>query len=136
NPVGDLAKEQQEIARQAGELAKTVQDRQGAQSETAKQARQAAEAAKQTSGQVKHGDLNQAKQSGQRAAQAMEQMAQDESGGESGQKAKDLARPHSDVNKKLEELSKDPGATATQQAGRQQQLEKEARDVSRKLEDL
>ena len=53
-------------------------------------------------------------------------MAQDKAGGESGQKAKDLARQQADVNKKLEELAKDgcgrPGpaggpAAATREAG-------------------
>jgi hypothetical protein len=136
NPVGDLAKQQQEIARHAEELAKTVKDRQGAQAEQSKQARQAADAAKQTSSQVRDGDLNQAKQSGEQAAKAMEQMANDKTGGESRQKAKDLARQQADVNKKLDELAKTPGAGATQQAARQQQLEEQARDIGKKLDDL
>src|SRR5262249_51465658 len=81
-------------------------------------------------------DLSQAKQSGEKAARAMEQMAQDKSGGDSGQKAKDLARRQADVNQKLEDLSKDPGAGRAQQAARQQQLEDQARNVGQKLDEL
>lgn len=136
NPVEELAKQQQEIARQADELAKTVQDRQGPQSDASKQARQAADAAKKTSGQVKDGDLNQAKQSGQQTEQALDKMAQDKAGGESGQKAKELARQQTDVNKKLDELTKDPSASRAQQAARRQQLENQARDVGKKLDEL
>jgi hypothetical protein len=136
NPVEEIAKQQQAIAKEAGELSKTVTDRQGAKSEQSKQAKQAADAAKQTSDQVKNGDLNQAKESGKQAEKAMDQMAQDGAAGESGQKAKGLARRQADLNQKLEELAKDPSAGRAQQAARQQELEKQARDVGSKLDEM
>lgn len=136
NPVDEIAKQQQEIARETGDLSKTVTDRQGAKSEQAKQARQAADSAKQTSDRVKNGDLKQAAESGKQAAQAMEQMAQDKAGGESAQKARDLARRQSDLNQKLEDLAKDSSAGKAQQTARQQQLEGQARDLGQKLDEM
>ncbi|HEX3149341.1 MAG TPA: hypothetical protein VHR66_14805 [Gemmataceae bacterium] len=136
NPVEELAKQQQEIAREAGDLAKKVADRQGEKSEQSKEAKQAADAAKQTAGQMKNGDLNQAKESGKQAAQAMERMAQDKAGGDTGQKSKDLARRQADLNQKLDEMAKDPGAGRAQQAARQQQLEEKARGLSQKLDEM
>jgi hypothetical protein len=136
NPVEELAKQQQEIAREAGELAKKVADRQGEKAEQSKDAKQAADAARQTAGQVKNGDLNQAKELGKQAAQAMERMSQDKAGGDSGQKSKELARRQADVNQKLEALAKDPGAGRAQQAARQQQLEEKARGLSQKLDEM
>jgi hypothetical protein len=136
NPVEELAKQQQQIAREAGELAKTVNDRQGAKSDQAKQARQAADSAKQTSDQVKNGDLKNASESGKQAAQAMEQMGQDKAGGESAQKAKDLARRQADLNQKLDELAKDSSAGKAQQAARQQELENQARDIGQKFDEM
>ena len=55
----------------------------------------------------------------------MDRLAQDKAGGDTGQKAKDLARRQADVNQKLDELAKDPGAGRAQQAARQQQLEEQ-----------
>jgi hypothetical protein len=136
NPVGDLAKQQEQIAREANELAKKVADRQGEKAEQSKDARQAADAARQTSGQVKNGDLNRAKESGKQAAGAMDRLAQDKAGGDTGQKAKDLARRQADVNQKLDELAKDPGNGRGQQAARQQQLAEKAREIGKKLDDL
>lgn len=136
NPVNELAKQQQQIASEAAELAKNVSDRQGAQSEQSKQAQKAAEAAKQTSENVKNGELNQAKESGKQAAQSMEQMGNEKTAGESAKKAQDLARRQADLNQKLEELAKDPSAGRAQQAARQQQLENQARDVGQKLDQM
>jgi hypothetical protein len=136
NPVGDLAKQQQEIARQADELARNTADRQGPNAEPSKQARQAADAAKQASNGVKNGDLTQAKESGRKASEALERMARDKTGGESARKAGDLARRQGDVNQKLDELAKDAGAARAQQGARQQELEQQARDLGKKLEDL
>jgi hypothetical protein len=136
NPVEELAKQQQQIAKEAGDLANTVSERQGGKSEQSKQAKQAADAAKKTSDQVKNGDLGQAKETGKQAAQAMEQMGKDKTGGESAQKAQDLARRQNDLNKKLDELAKDGGAVKTQQGARQQDLQNQARDVGEKLDQL
>jgi hypothetical protein len=136
NPVGDLAKEQQDIAKQAEDLAKSAAERQGPNSEASKQAQQAAQAARQAAGRVKDGDLGQGKQAGQKAAEAMEQMAKDKAGGQTAEKAGDLARRQGDVNRKLDELAKDAGAARAQQQARQQDLEKQARDVAGKLDEL
>lgn len=136
NGVEELAKQQEQIAKEAGELAKKVADRQGEKAEQSKDAKQAADAAKQTSGQVKNGDLNQAKESGQQAAQAMDRLAQDKAGGDTGQKARDLARRQADVNQKLDELAKDPGNGRAQQSARQQELEGKARELGKKLDEL
>lgn len=136
NPVEELAKQQQQVAQQAAELAKTVGERQGEKAEQTKQARQAADSAKQTSNQVRNGELNDAKESGKQAAQAMEQMAQANPGTDSGKKAQDLARQQGDINKKLEELTGNNAAARGQQQARQQQLETQARDVGKRLEEL
>jgi hypothetical protein len=136
NAVDDLAKQQQEIAREAGDLAKKVVNRQGEKADQAKDAKQAADAAQQAAGQVKNGDLTRAKESGKQAADAMERLSQDKAGGDTGQKAKDLARRQADMNQKLDELSKDSGAGRAQQAARQQQLEQTARELGHRLEQL
>jgi hypothetical protein len=136
NPTAELAKEQERIAQEAGELAKKVAERQGAKAEQSKDAKQAADAAKQTSGQMKNGDLTGAKESGKQAAGAMDRMAEDKAGGDTGQKAKDLARRQADVNKKLDEMAKDAGNGRAQQAARQEELEKQARELGKKLDEL
>jgi hypothetical protein len=136
NPIDELSKQQQQIAREAGELAKTVTDRQGAKSEQAKEARDAADAAEKASDRVKNGDLKQAADSGKQAEKSMSQMAQDKAGGESAQKAKDLARRQADLNQKLDDLAKDASAGKAQQTSRQQQLEGQARDIGQKLDEM
>ena len=134
NPAGELAKEQDRLAKQARDLAQKSAERQGEQSDAAKQAGAAAEAADQGAKKLQNGELADAKKAGEQARESLEQMAKAAPGGESAQKARELARRQEDINKKLGELAGDPGAARAQQQAREKNLAEQAQKLGEQLD--
>lgn len=131
DPLGELAKEQAEIAKQADELAKKA-DR---NNDAAKQPTQdAAGSAQQAADKLTAGDPTAAGKAGQATADKLKEAAQ-KGGDEQGKRAAvELAKKQDELNGKIAEAGKDPGAVAARQQRRQQELAAEAKDVADKLD--
>jgi hypothetical protein len=136
NPIGPLVKEQEEIAKQAEGLTKSVEQQQGENAEGTKQAKQAAEAAKQATNQLKKGELEPARQAGRQAAQKMQQMAQGSPDSKSGKEAAELAKRQEELNKKLEAVGDDNQAAQAQQREEQDKLQGQAQQLQRQIDEL
>jgi hypothetical protein len=143
-PVGELAKEQRQIARQAGDLAKHVAQEQGRQSPPGQHAAEAAHAAEQASDHMEAGALRQAQQNGEQAARQLRQLAAQMSQAPRGeqadahaadpvQQARDLARHQEDVNRRLQAQAADPEARQAQQQARQQELQRRAGELAQQM---
>jgi hypothetical protein len=145
NPLGELGKQQQEIAQKAGELAKGVEKEQGAKSNPTEQAKQAAQAAKKASDKLQAGAPKQARDAGQQSAEKLRQLAQrlgetpanpDPQAPDTAQEARQLAKQQEDLNKRLEPFVADKAANQAQQQARQQDLKQQTGDLSQRLREL
>ncbi len=143
NPLGELARKQQDIARQAGELAKEVAGEQGAKAPVTQQAETAAKQTQTTARKVNVGDTPQAQKAGQAAAQDLRKLAQnlnqtprgnaDPKAPDPAQKAAQLARQQEELNARMQALAGKPGAPQAQQAARQGELQKQAAALAQQL---
>jgi hypothetical protein len=147
NPVGELAKQQQQIAQQAAELAKNVGQEQGAKAPPTQQAQQASQSAQQAAKQLQSGALDKAQKSGQETAQQLRQLAQqmsqtprpegaDPHAADPVQQARDLAQRQEDVNRRLQPQAGNPEAQRAQQQAQQQNLQQETGKLAQELAKL
>jgi hypothetical protein len=147
NPVGEIAKEQQEIAKQAGELAKDVGKEQGSQSQPAQSAKQAAQSTKEAADKSQAGAMRQAQQSGQQAAQQLRNLAQqmaqtprgdkaDPQAADPVQQARDLAKRQEALNQRMGQATEDTAGQRAQQQARQQDLQRRTGDLTQELNQL
>src|SRR5262249_50119611 len=119
NPTGDLAKEQQEIARAARDLAGAVAKEQGEKAGSTEKAQKAGEAAAAGGAGVQRGGLEKAQESGKAAAEGMRELAGElaktprGAGEDTAEKARSLLRRQESVNRKLAPLA---GSTAAERA--------------------
>jgi hypothetical protein len=109
NTPAELARQQQEIARRTGDLAKGVAQKQGSETKPAQKAKQAAQATDQAAKQVQSGAMKDAQQSGRQAADQLRdlarQLAQASQGGATKQadQAKQLAEQQDALNRRMQE---------------------------------
>ncbi len=146
NPLGDLAREQGDVAKQAAELARQIAKEDGAKSAQARQAQQAGQITKQAAERMQAGALQEAQPAGQQAAEQLReltrQLAQTPRGNadpkapDTLQTARQLTRKQEELNRRLGEAARDPNSARTQQAARQQELERQAGDLTQELNRL
>jgi hypothetical protein len=146
NPAGQLAKQQADIASEAGKLAQAVGQEQGAKSAPAQQAQQASQSSRQAAKDLNSGALPQATQAGEQSAkdlrQLTRQLAQTPRGKtEPGQpdtlqQARNLMRRQEDLNRQLQPLAKSSQAQRAQQQARQGDLSRQTGELMRQLEQM
>ncbi len=144
-PLGELAKQQQEIAQKAGELAKGVEKEQGIKANPTQEAQKAAQSAKKASNQMQAGVPQKAREAGKQTAQELHQLAQqleqtpanpDPNAPDTAQQARQLAKQQDDVNRRMEPLGNNKAAQQAQQQARQQNLKEQTGDLTKKLQEL
>jgi hypothetical protein len=144
NPVAELARRQQAIAREAGELARDVGQHQGQQAAPTQHAQQAAQAAQQAARQVQAGALPQAQKAGQQAAQQFRQLAgqmaqtpraegEPRGGPDPAQRAAGLAQRQEEVARQMQALAGNAAAQRAQQQARQEELRQQTGELTRSL---
>jgi hypothetical protein len=143
NPLGELARKQRDIARQAAELAKDVAKEQGQKALVAQQARQAARQAQQAAQKANTGQTAQAQKAGQQLAQDLRKLAQDLNQTPRGnadlkapdpaQRAVQLAQQQEELNRKMQALASNQAAQQAQQAARQGELQQQAKELTQQL---
>lgn len=143
NPVGDLAKQQAEVAKQAGEMAQEAAEHHGKDSPAAHEAGQAHQSAQQAAGKMQAGDLHQAREAGQQAAQQMHQLSKqlaqtpgDPQAPAEAAKAQQLAEKQEAINRQLDPLADNAAAQQAQQEARQQDLQKQTGELTQDLNKL
>jgi len=145
NPLGELAKQQKDIAQKAGELAKGVEKEQGIKANPTQQAQKASQSAKKASNQMQAGVPQKAREAGQQTAQELHQLAQlleqtpanpDPNAPDTAKQARQLAKQQEDVNRRMEPLGNNKAAQQAQQQTRQQDLKEQTGDLTRKLQEL
>jgi hypothetical protein len=138
NPVAELARQQNEVAQQAVELARNVGQEQGEQSPLTQRAKQAGETARQAARQMRAGTLPQAQQAGQQTAEQLRQLAaqlartprgNDPPTPDALQQARQLGQRQEDINRRLQPLAGDARASAAQQQAEQRNLQQEAGEL-------
>jgi hypothetical protein len=143
NPLGELARKQQDIAKQAGQLAKEVAKEQGEKAPVAQQAQAAAKQAQAAAQKANVGDTPQAQKAGEQLAQDLRKLAQDLNQTPRGnadpkapdpaQKAAQLAKQQEALNKQMAAQAGKPGAQKAQQTARQGDLQKQAGELAKQL---
>jgi hypothetical protein len=142
NPVGELARKQAEIAKQAAELVRNVGQEQGEKSSLAQQSRQAQQAARQTARQIQAGALSQAHAAGRQTAEQMRQLAtqlartprgNDPKTPDTLQLARQLGRQQEEINRRLQSLASDARAQLGQQQARQRDLQQDTSKLAQQL---
>jgi hypothetical protein len=147
NPVGELVRQQQQIARQAAELARNVQQEQGQRAAPTQQAQQAQQAAQQASRKMQAGALPQAQQAAEQTAQDLRRLASqlaqtprnartDPQAADPLDQARRLAQKQEELNQQLTPLSKDCEAQQAQQQAGQQNLQRQAAGLGQELAGL
>jgi hypothetical protein len=144
SPAAELVKEQQAIAKQAGELKQAVAKEQPGQA-AAQQAAQAAQSAKRTANQLGVGALANAKQAGQQTAQQLRQLSQtldqsaqpaDGKPNPQREQARQLAQRQEELNRRLQPLAGNREAQQAQQQAGQRQLQQQAAQLQREFDGL
>jgi hypothetical protein len=145
NPIGELSRRQEEVAKQAAELARNVDEEQGEKAAVSQQARQAQQAAQQASRQMQAGALPQAQRAGQQSAEQLRQLASqlartprkgDPQAPDALQQTRQLEKQQEDINRRLQPLAADARAQAAQQQDQQRNLQQEAGALMRQLQQL
>lgn len=126
DPLGDLAKEQAEIAKKADELAKKT--------DAPQPSKDAAGSTQEAADKLTAGDAQAAEKAGKTAAEQLKQAGEKGDNAASKKEAGDLAKKQEELNGKIAEAGKDPGAAASRQQRRQQELARHAKDVADKLD--
>jgi hypothetical protein len=143
NPLAELAKQQQEIARDAANLERQV-GREQADNPTQQQARQASQSAQRAADQVQAGAVPRARQAGEQAAQQFQQLARQlaqqpagddpQPGRDPAQQAQQLARRQAEVNRRLAAQAENPDAQRAQQQARQDDLRRQSGELAQNLQ--
>lgn len=129
DPLGDLAKEQADVAKQAGELADKAKNEGDPAGDSAGGG---AKAADKAANQMKAGDPSEAKKAGEEAAEKLRSAAKAAQNPDLKAKADELAKKQEGLNKKAGEA--DASAAATRQQNRQGELKAEADKLADKAE--
>jgi hypothetical protein len=144
NPIAELAKQQQELAKQAAVLAQEVAQDQGQKTPPATQAQQAAQSAQRTSDQIEAGALTRARQTGQQTAQQLRQLGheltqtpdQPQKTKDQAKQAQQLAQNQDELNRRMAPLSDRAKAQQMQQQTRQEDLSRQTGELKRALGQL
>jgi hypothetical protein len=146
NPVGELAREQSEVAKQAADLARQVAREDGEKSSPAQKARQAGQSAKEAADRVQAGALQDAQQSARQSAEQMRELTRqlsqtprgnaDRDAPDALQSARQLTRKQEELNRRLEAAAGNPDAARAQQEARQQDLERQTADLKQDFDRL
>lgn len=123
-----LAQDQRDLAQEAARAGEK------APGEAQKAGQAAAEAAQQAAEQLQAGNPDQAQAKGGEAKAKLEEMAQAAAGTPAEAKARELADKQQQLNQKLAEAAKDPGAAEAQRRARQVELAQQAQKLADKLE--
>jgi hypothetical protein len=146
NPAAELARQQEDIARHAGDLSRQVAREQGDQSSSAKQAEQAADQSRQASKNMQAGAVKPAAQAGQKTADQLRQLAKqlaqtprgpsDPQAADPVKQASQLAERQEGLNRRMAALAQDPAAQRAQQLAHQQELQKDTGELMQDLNKL
>jgi hypothetical protein len=145
NSVGDLAKRQHEIAKEATNLANQVGKEQGVKADSTQQAKQAAQSTQQAANQIQAGSPQRARQAGEQAAQQLKQLAQqlgdtpkpeNPQGKDTAQQARELAKKQDDLNKDMAAQATNAGAQQAQQQAREQDLKNQTGQLTKDLQQI
>lgn len=145
NPLGELAKDQREVAQKAQKLAEDVRKEQGDKGDAPAQAQKASRSAQKATEQMQAGSPEQAIEAGQKSAEDLKQLARqlqdtpanpDPQAPDTAQEARQLAKQQEEINKKLEPLKDDTKARQAQQKTRQSDLKDQTGQLQKQLQDL
>ncbi len=143
NPVGELVKQQQEVAKQAGEMAKEAAKERGKESPAAHAAGEAKESAQKAAGEMRAGALQAAKEAGKQASEQMRKLAKqlaqtpgDANAPAEAAKAEQLAEKQEEITRKLEPLVRNAAAQRAQQEAQQKDLQKQTGELTQDLNKL
>ena len=128
DPLGDLAKQQDELAKQAGELAQQAEQKGDPAGQKAKEA---ADAARQAAEKMAAGDPSAGQKAGGDAAQKMRDAAAAAGDAATKTKADDLAKKQDELNQKAGQAT--PGDAQARQQNRQKELAQEAGKMADRL---
>lgn len=128
DPLGDLAKQQDELAKQAGELAQQAEQKGDPAGQKAKEA---ADAARQAAEKMAAGDPAGGQKAGADAAQKMKDAAAAAGDAGTKKKADDLAKKQDELNQKAGQAT--PGDAQARQQNRQKELAQEAGKMADEL---
>ncbi|MCX7421288.1 MAG: hypothetical protein NT013_17340 [Planctomycetia bacterium] len=134
----DARVDQRELAQQAQELQKQVQQELGRESAEAKQAQAASEQAQASQRQANSGQFDKAADSGEQAGKSGEKLAKQlqnnaRANPELAQQAANLAEQQQAVAQQMEHLAQQPGAKNAAQQQRQQELNNAVRELGQQL---
>lgn len=145
NPLGALAREQADVARQAEEMARDLNQDQGEQAPVTEHAQQAAQSARQTARQLQAGALSRAYQTGTQTAgefhHVTEHMGENSRGSnpktpDTLRQARQLNEHQEDLNRRMRALATNSDAQRAQQQARQHELQQETSDLNQDLNQL
>jgi hypothetical protein len=128
DPLGDLAKEQQELAKEAGELCRECQGGAAGQPSA-----DAAKAAQQAADELAGGDPADAKKAAAEAAQKLRDTAKSAAADDVKKKAEGLAQKQEQLSQRAEQASADPSAAVNRQRNRQPELADRAKQLADRL---
>jgi hypothetical protein len=131
NPLGELSRQQQEVARAATDLERDTTRSQGENTPATGQAKQASQATQQAARALEAGALESAQKAGGKAADNLHQLSKQS--GAAGAQAQQLAQRQEDLNRQMAELARKPNASAAQQQARQGELAKQAGELAQDL---
>jgi hypothetical protein len=144
--LGELAKLQEEVARQSGDLAGDIAKRQGEESGAARQGQEASRTTRDAANRMRDGDVPAAKKSGRQAAQRLRELSEglgqappaegDDPERDLPRRSRELARQQDEINRRLDGLAEDPESRSARQQARQQDLRDQAAKLEKDLNDL
>jgi hypothetical protein len=146
DPLGDLAKQQEEVAKQAADLARDVGRGQGEQSPPGRQSEGASRASREAADKMRDGELPAARQAGQQAAERFRQLSEDLARTPRGEsenqdkdslrQSRDLTRRQEEINRQTASLTDNPASRSARQQARQQELAQQAGQLEKDLSKL
>jgi hypothetical protein len=146
DPLGELAKQEAEVARHAAELANDVSRGQGEQSGPARQSESASRTTREAADRMRDGELPAARQAGKQAAEHFRQLSEDlaktpRAEAENQEKdslgqSRDLGRRQEEINRLLDKLLDKADARRDRQQARQQDLRQQAGQLQKDLDRL
>jgi hypothetical protein len=146
DPLGEIAKRQEEVARQSKELAREITREQGEQAPLTREGENAHRSAQQAADELQVGELPTASKAGKAAERGFHQLAEDLARTPRGanenpdkdflRRSRDLARQQEQINRAVDEQGRNPDNRLARQQARQQELRKQTGDLEKELERL
>jgi len=141
NPIVELIRQEEELAKQAGELASKLPDEQGKYSPATKLAQEATRLAQHSAARMRIGALPDAKEAGEQTATDLKQLAANLSKSapkddKNSDQARRLAGRQEEINRLLGPLVDDTNAQLAQQHDKQKDLKDKTDKLDRDLHQL